>query len=161
MSAAISFDRNSTKHSWIQRVPLIELEEWLQGVEELELNVEVNLLPRIVDVDLVIGIPISPIENNRKCWVEKCGVHLIMEKSKVDSDIHGEKWDHEIDLHALGSSTIDDQRLESSLIRELQKLKIIEIRNHLTTFREAMIGEYDFLIFFTFCVETKIFIKLC
>ena len=48
-----------------------------------------------------------------------------MEKSKADSDIHGEKWDHEIDLHALGSSTTDDQRLESSLIKELQKWKII------------------------------------
>uniref|UniRef100_A0A6N2MLG8 Uncharacterized protein n=1 Tax=Salix viminalis TaxID=40686 RepID=A0A6N2MLG8_SALVM len=89
---AVTFDRNSTKHSWIQRVPLIGLEELLQGVEELELNVKVNA---------------------RKCWVEKCGVHLIMEKSKADSDIHGEKWDHEIDLHALGSSTTDDQRLES------------------------------------------------
>uniref|UniRef100_A0A6N2NBD8 TIR domain-containing protein n=1 Tax=Salix viminalis TaxID=40686 RepID=A0A6N2NBD8_SALVM len=55
---------NSTKHSWIKRVPLIE--ESLQGVEELELN----------------------IEENQKCWVEKCGVHLIMEKSKADSDIH-------------------------------------------------------------------------
>uniref|UniRef100_A0A6N2KKI9 Uncharacterized protein n=1 Tax=Salix viminalis TaxID=40686 RepID=A0A6N2KKI9_SALVM len=47
-----------------------------------------------------------------------------MEKSKADSDIHGEKWDHEIDMHALGPSTTDDQRLESSLIRELQKWKI-------------------------------------
>ncbi|KAG5224306.1 TMV resistance protein [Salix suchowensis] len=98
--------QNSTKHSWIQRVPLIGLEESLQGVEELELNVNVSLY------------------NVRKCWVEKCGVHLIMEKSKADSDIHGEKWNHEIDLHALGSSTTDDQRLESSLIRELQKGKI-------------------------------------
>ncbi|KAB5511825.1 hypothetical protein DKX38_028853 [Salix brachista] len=92
------------KMSLIQRVPLIGLEESLQGVEELELNVEVN---------------------TRKCWVEECGVHLIMEKSKADSVIDGEKWDHEIDIHALGSSTTDDQRLESSLIRELQKLKIM------------------------------------
>ena len=95
--AIVTFDRNSTKHSWIQRLPLIGLEESLQGVEELELNDQ----------------------------VEKCGVHLIMGKSKADSDIHGEKWDHEIDLPALGSSTTDDQRLESSLIKELQKWKII------------------------------------
>uniref|UniRef100_A0A6N2LJM4 TIR domain-containing protein n=1 Tax=Salix viminalis TaxID=40686 RepID=A0A6N2LJM4_SALVM len=61
MSVKVSFDRNSTKHSWIKRVPLIELEELLQGVEELELNVE---------------------------------------------------------------------RLESSLIRELPKLKIIMLKNH-------------------------------
>ncbi|KAB5511839.1 hypothetical protein DKX38_028867 [Salix brachista] len=128
-SVAVSFDRNSTKHSWIERVLLIRLEESLQGVEELELNVEVILFPRIVDP--IRGIPVRSIENNRKCWVEKCGVHLIMEKSKVDSDIHGEKWDHAIDLHALGSSTTDDQRLESSLIRELPKLKIITLRNHL------------------------------
>ncbi|KAB5512191.1 hypothetical protein DKX38_029219 [Salix brachista] len=99
--AVVNFDRNSTKHSWIQRrVPLSRLEESLQGVEELELNVKVR--------------------DALKWWVEKCGVHLIMEKSKADSDIHGEKWD----LHALGSSTTDDQRLESSLIRELPKLKI-------------------------------------
>ncbi|KAB5511833.1 hypothetical protein DKX38_028861 [Salix brachista] len=121
----VSFDRNSTKHSWIQRVPLIELEELLQGVEELELDVKVILFPRIVDP--VIGIPVRSIENNRKCWVEKCGVHLIMEKSKADSDIHGEKWDHVIDLHALGSLTTDDQRLESSLIREVPKLKIFKL----------------------------------
>ncbi|KAG5224309.1 TMV resistance protein [Salix suchowensis] len=97
----VTSDRNSSKHSWIQRVSLIKLEESLEGVEELELNVKVSLY------------------NDRKWWVEKCGVHLIMEKSKADSDIHGEKWDHEIDLHALNSSTTDDQRLESSLIREL------------------------------------------
>ncbi|KAB5512192.1 hypothetical protein DKX38_029220 [Salix brachista] len=72
--ATVTFDRNSTKHSWIQSVPLIGLEESLQGVEELELNVD--------------------------------------------------KWDPVIDLHALGSSTTDDQRLESSLIRELQKWEI-------------------------------------
>uniref|UniRef100_A0A6N2KM17 Disease resistance protein Roq1-like winged-helix domain-containing protein n=1 Tax=Salix viminalis TaxID=40686 RepID=A0A6N2KM17_SALVM len=89
MKAFITLDRNSTKHSWIKRVPLIGLEESLQGVEELELNVEVRY-------------------DGRKYWVEKCGVHLIMEKSKANSDIHGEKWDHEIDLHALGSSTTDD-----------------------------------------------------
>ncbi|KAJ6292836.1 hypothetical protein OIU78_024920 [Salix suchowensis] len=106
MKAFITLDRNSTKHSWIKRVPLIGLEESLQGVEELELNVEVRLY------------------DGRKYWVEKCGVHLIMEKSKANSDIHGEKWDHEIDLHALGSSTAVDQRLESSLIRELPKWKI-------------------------------------
>ncbi|KAJ6296786.1 hypothetical protein OIU78_022499 [Salix suchowensis] len=120
MWVKVSFDRNSTKHSWIQRVPLIELEELLQGVEELELNVAVILFPR-------------SIENNGKCWVEKCGVHLIMEKSKADSDIHVDKkgkWDHAIDLHALGSLTTDDQRLESSLIRELPKLKIIMLQNH-------------------------------
>ncbi|KAB5512263.1 hypothetical protein DKX38_029291 [Salix brachista] len=127
MSVGVSFDRNSTKHSWIRRVPLIELEELLQGVEELELNVEVFLFPRIVD-------PVRSIENNGKCWVEKCGVHLIMEKSKEDSDIHGEKWDHAIDLHALGSLTTDDQRLESSLIRELPKLKIITLTNHRNIF---------------------------
>ncbi|KAB5511834.1 hypothetical protein DKX38_028862 [Salix brachista] len=121
-----------TNRDFAKRVPLIVLEESLQGIEELELNVEVILFPRIVDP--VRGIPVSSIENNRKCWVEKCGVQLIMEKSKADSDIHGEKWDHEIDLHALGSSTTDDQRLESSLIRELQKLKIIRLKNHLTTF---------------------------
>ncbi|KAB5511819.1 hypothetical protein DKX38_028847 [Salix brachista] len=85
------------------RVPLIGLEESLQGVEELELNVNLSF---------------------EKYWVEKCGVHLIMEKSKADSDIHGEKLDHEIDLHALGSSATDDQRLESRLIRELQKWEI-------------------------------------
>uniref|UniRef100_A0A6N2LI66 TIR domain-containing protein n=1 Tax=Salix viminalis TaxID=40686 RepID=A0A6N2LI66_SALVM len=72
--AFITLDRNSTKHSWIKRVPLIGLEESLQGVEELELNVEVRLY------------------DGRKYWVEKCGVHLIMEKSKANSDIHGEKW---------------------------------------------------------------------
>ncbi|KAB5512200.1 hypothetical protein DKX38_029228 [Salix brachista] len=105
-TAAVTFDRNSTKHSWIQRVPLIGLEESLQGVEELELNVQVSF------------------SDVRKCLVEKCGVHLIMEKIKVDSDIHGEKWDHEFDIHALGPSTTDDQLLESSLIRELQKWKI-------------------------------------
>ncbi|KAJ6349185.1 hypothetical protein OIU77_006718 [Salix suchowensis] len=115
-SVVVAFDKNSTKHSWIQRVPLIGLEESLQGVDELELNVEVSLY------------------NARKWWVEKCGVHLIMEKSKADSDIHGEKWDHEIDIHALGSSTTDDQRLESRLIRELPKLKIIRLMNHLTFF---------------------------
>ncbi|KAG5224320.1 TMV resistance protein [Salix suchowensis] len=102
-TAAVTFDRNSTKHSWIQLVPLIGLEESLQGVEELELNVNLSF---------------------EKYWVEKCGVHMIMEKSKADSDILGEKWDHEIDLHALGSSTTDDHRLERSLIRELQKWKI-------------------------------------
>ncbi|KAJ6292147.1 hypothetical protein OIU76_024124 [Salix suchowensis] len=96
-SVVVAFDKNSTKHSWIQRVPLIGLEESLQGVDELELNVEVSLY------------------NARKWWVEKCGVHLIMEKSKADSDIHG-------------SSTTDDQRLESRLIRELPKLKIISWR---------------------------------
>ncbi|KAG5224245.1 TMV resistance protein [Salix suchowensis] len=101
-TTTVTFDRNSTKHSWIQRVPLTGLEESLQGVEELELNVKVRLM-----------------KNVQKCWVEKYEVHLVMEKSKADSDIHGEKWDHEIDLHALGSSTTDDQRLESSLIREL------------------------------------------
>jgi hypothetical protein len=110
-SVVVAFDRNSTKHSWIQRVPLIGLEESLQGVEELELNVEVSLY------------------NAKKWWVENCGVHLIMEKSKADSDIHGEKWDHEIDMHALGPSTTDDQRLESSLIRELQKWKITRCIN--------------------------------
>ncbi|KAG5223894.1 TMV resistance protein [Salix suchowensis] len=104
----VAFDRNSTKHSWIHRVPLIVLEESLQGVEELELYVKVNA---------------------RKYWVEKCGVHLIMEKSKADSDIDGEKLDHEIDIPALGSSTTDDQRLESSLIRELQKRKITRLSN--------------------------------
>ncbi|KAB5511836.1 hypothetical protein DKX38_028864 [Salix brachista] len=93
-SAAVTSDRNSTKHSWIQRVLLNGLEELQQGVEELELNVKVR--------------------NARKCWVEKCGVHLIMEKGKADSDIH------EIDIHALGSSTT----VESSLIRELQKWEI-------------------------------------
>ncbi|KAB5512259.1 hypothetical protein DKX38_029287 [Salix brachista] len=91
----LSFDKNSTKHSWIQHVLLIGLEESLQGVEELELNVEVNI-------------------EYQKYWVEKCGVHLIMEKSKADSDIHVEKWDHEIDLHALGSSTTDDQRIHAT-----------------------------------------------
>ncbi|XP_061944437.1 disease resistance protein RUN1-like isoform X2 [Populus nigra] len=94
--AAITFDRTITKHSWIQHIPLIGLEESLQGVEELEVNVRISLY----DV--------------RKFWVEKCGVHLIMEKNKADSD-------QEIDIHALGS---DDQQLESSLIRELQKWKI-------------------------------------
>ncbi|KAJ6857978.1 TMV resistance protein N [Populus alba x Populus x berolinensis] len=94
--AAVTFDRTITKQSWIQRIPLIGLEESLQGVEELEVNVKISLY----------GV--------RKCWVEKCGVHLIMEKNKADSD-------HEIDIHALGS---DDQRLESCLIRELQKWKI-------------------------------------
>ncbi|KAJ6349559.1 hypothetical protein OIU77_007026 [Salix suchowensis] len=139
MSVAICYDRNFTKHSWIRRVPLIELEEWmegveelLQGVEELELNVEVTLFPRIVR-----GTECrSSIKNNGKCWVEKCGVHLIMEKRKADSDIHVDKkgkWDHAIDLHALGSLTTDDQRLESSLIRELPKLKIIELTNHRST----------------------------
>ncbi|KAB5512203.1 hypothetical protein DKX38_029231 [Salix brachista] len=105
-SAVVTFDRHSIKHSWIQCVSLIGLEESMQGAEELELNVKVSS------------------SDVQKCWVEKCGVHLVMEKSKADSDIHGEKWDHEIDLHSLGSSTTDDQRLESSLIRELQKWKI-------------------------------------
>ncbi|KAB5512190.1 hypothetical protein DKX38_029218 [Salix brachista] len=93
----------SYKMSLIQCLPLIGLEESLQRIEELELNVNLSF---------------------EKYWVEKCGVHLIMEKSKADSDIHGEKWDHEIDLHALGSSATDDQRLESSMIRELQKWEI-------------------------------------
>ncbi|KAJ6349558.1 hypothetical protein OIU77_007025 [Salix suchowensis] len=97
-------DKN--KYSWIQRVPLISLEESLQSVEELELNVNVSL------------------DDVGKYWVEKCGVHLIMEKCKADSDIDGEKWDHEIDLHAPGSSTTDDQRLESSLIRELRNMEL-------------------------------------
>ncbi|KAJ6349555.1 hypothetical protein OIU77_007022 [Salix suchowensis] len=138
MSVAICYDRNSTKHSWIRRVPLIELEELLQGVEELELNVEVTLFPRINDPVRGIGTECgSSIKNNGKCWVEKCGVHLIMEKSKADSDIHVDKkgkWDHAIDLHALGSLTTDDQRLESSLIRELPKLKIIMLENHRNIF---------------------------
>ncbi|KAH8479850.1 hypothetical protein H0E87_030163 [Populus deltoides] len=94
--AAVTFGRTITKQSWIQRIPLIGLEESLQGVEELEVNVKISAY----DV--------------RKCWVEKCGVHLIMEKNKADSD-------QEIDINALGS---DDQWLESRLIRELQKWKI-------------------------------------
>jgi len=94
--AAVTFDRSITKQSWIQRIPLIGLEESLQGVEELEVNVKISLY------------------DFRKCWVEKCGVHLIMEKNKADSD-------QEIDINALGS---DDQLLESSLTRELQKWKI-------------------------------------
>ncbi|KAJ6951285.1 TMV resistance protein N [Populus alba x Populus x berolinensis] len=94
--AAVTFDRTITKQSWIQRIPLIGLEESLQGVEELEVNVRISLY----DVT--------------KCLVEKCGVHLIMEKNKADSD-------QEIDIHALGS---DDQLFESSLTRELQKWKI-------------------------------------
>ncbi|KAG5223825.1 TMV resistance protein [Salix suchowensis] len=93
MSTVVNFDKKSTKHSWIQRVPLIGLEESLQVVEELELNVNLSF---------------------ETYWVEKCGVHLIMEKSNADSDIHGE-----IDLHAT-----DDQWLDSSLIRELQKWEI-------------------------------------
>ncbi|XP_011001293.1 PREDICTED: TMV resistance protein N-like [Populus euphratica] len=40
--AAVTFDRNSTKHSWIQRISLIGSEELLQGVEELELNVKIS-----------------------------------------------------------------------------------------------------------------------
>ncbi|KAJ6349470.1 hypothetical protein OIU77_006948 [Salix suchowensis] len=103
MSTVVEFDKKSTKHSWIRCVPLIGLEESLQRIEELELNVNLSF---------------------EKYWVEKCGVHLIMEKSEADSDIHGEKWDHEIDIHALGSSATDDQRLESSMIRELQKWEI-------------------------------------
>ncbi|KAJ6349552.1 hypothetical protein OIU77_007019 [Salix suchowensis] len=106
-SAFVTFDKNSTKHSWIQRVPL---EESLQGVEELELNVKVQEL----------DTKHSAYSWVEKCWVEKCGVH---------SDIDGEKWDHEIDLHALGSSATDDQRLESSLIRELRKWKIMKLEN--------------------------------
>ncbi|CAK7340391.1 unnamed protein product [Dovyalis caffra] len=63
--------------------------------------------------------------------VAKCGVHVIMEKNNKDSDID-EKWDQDIDgqaetdivispfLHPLGSSTTDDQRLESRLTRDLQ-----------------------------------------
>jgi len=95
-TAAVTFGRNSTKHSWIQRISLIGSEESLQGVEELELNVKISFY----------DVPI--------CRVEKCGVHLIMEKNKADSD-------QEIDIDALGS---DDQLLESSLTRELQKWKI-------------------------------------
>ena len=94
--AAVTFDRNSTKHSWIQRISLIGSEESLQGVEELEVNVKISFY----------DVPI--------CRVEKCGAHLIMEKNKADSD-------QEIDIDALGS---DDQLLESSLTRELQKWKI-------------------------------------
>ncbi|KAB5511837.1 hypothetical protein DKX38_028865 [Salix brachista] len=103
MLTVVEFDKKSNKHSWIQCVPLIRLEESLQRIEELELNVNLSF---------------------EKYWVEKCGVHLIMEKSKADSDIDGEKWDHEIDLPALGSSATDDQRLKSRLIRELQKWEI-------------------------------------
>uniref|UniRef100_A0A6N2M9C6 NB-ARC domain-containing protein n=1 Tax=Salix viminalis TaxID=40686 RepID=A0A6N2M9C6_SALVM len=77
-SVAVTFDRHSIKLSWIQRVSLTGLEESTQGAEELELNVKVSS------------------SDVRKCWVEKCGVHLVMEKSKADSDVHGEKWDHEI-----------------------------------------------------------------
>uniref|UniRef100_A0A6N2KWJ0 TIR domain-containing protein n=1 Tax=Salix viminalis TaxID=40686 RepID=A0A6N2KWJ0_SALVM len=69
--AFITSDINSSKHSWIQRVLLAGLEESLQGVEELELNFKVSWFTYV-----------------GKCWVEKCGVHLIMEKSKADSDIH-------------------------------------------------------------------------
>ncbi|KAJ6857975.1 TMV resistance protein N [Populus alba x Populus x berolinensis] len=94
--AAVTFDRTITKQSWIQHIPLIGLEESLQGVEELEVNARISLY----DV--------------RRCWVEKCGVHLIMEKNRADSD-------QEIDINALGS---DDHWLESSLTRELQKWKI-------------------------------------
>ncbi|KAL9381662.1 hypothetical protein Peur_024697 [Populus x canadensis] len=94
--AAVTFDRNSTKHSWIQRISLIGSEELLQGVEELEVNVKISFY----------DVPI--------CRVEKCGAHLITEKNKADSD-------QEIDIDALSS---DDQLLESSLTRELQKWKI-------------------------------------
>ncbi|KAB5512198.1 hypothetical protein DKX38_029226 [Salix brachista] len=83
MSAAVNFDRNSTKYSWIQRVPLIGLEESLQGVEELELNVKVRLY------------------DDRKCWVEKWGVHLIMEKSKADSDFMFDKRVAKVENHWL------------------------------------------------------------
>ncbi|KAB5512169.1 hypothetical protein DKX38_029197 [Salix brachista] len=83
MSAAVNFDKNSTKHSWIQRVPLIGLEESLQGVEELELNVKVRLY------------------DDRKCWVEKWGVHLIMEKSKADSDYMFDKRVAKVENHWL------------------------------------------------------------
>uniref|UniRef100_A0A6N2L5G3 TIR domain-containing protein n=1 Tax=Salix viminalis TaxID=40686 RepID=A0A6N2L5G3_SALVM len=61
--AVLNFGRNSTKLSWINRIHYITLEESLQGVEEVELNVKVR------------GSSDAP-----KCWVEKCGVHLIMEK---------------------------------------------------------------------------------
>uniref|UniRef100_A0A6N2KPL9 TIR domain-containing protein n=1 Tax=Salix viminalis TaxID=40686 RepID=A0A6N2KPL9_SALVM len=96
----------NSKMNLIQLVPLIGLEESLQGVEELELNVNLSF---------------------EKYWVEKCGVHMIIEKSKADSDIHGEKWDHEIDLHALGSSTTDDQRGEEispQLLRAIEGSRI-------------------------------------
>ena len=41
--AAVTFDRTITKQSWIQCIPLIGLEESLQGVEELEVNVRISL----------------------------------------------------------------------------------------------------------------------
>ncbi|KAJ6296881.1 hypothetical protein OIU78_022581 [Salix suchowensis] len=109
--AVLDFTTGYSTEPFTGRVPLIGLEESLQGVEELELNVEVYTY------------------FVHKYWVEKCGVHLIMEKSKADSDIDGEKWDHAIDLHALGSLTTDDQRLESSLIRGLQEWKITTLLN--------------------------------
>jgi hypothetical protein len=41
--AAVTFGRTITKQSWIQRIPLIGLEESLQGVEELEVNVKISV----------------------------------------------------------------------------------------------------------------------
>ncbi|KAJ6296880.1 hypothetical protein OIU78_022580 [Salix suchowensis] len=96
--ALLNFGRNSTKLSWINRIQFptkARLEESLQGVEELELNVKVRGL-----------------SDARKCWVEKCGVHFIMEKDKAEK-------------YSMRASTPDDQRMQSILIRELLEGKIV------------------------------------
>ncbi|KAJ6292178.1 hypothetical protein OIU76_024151 [Salix suchowensis] len=114
--AVLNFGRNSTKLSWINRNFLLEFElESLQGVEEVELNVKVR------------GSSDAP-----KCWVEKCGVHLIMEKDKADSDSDSDTVDWI-------ASTPDDQRMQSILIRELQEEKIIGYKEDYSQYGEASI----------------------
>uniref|UniRef100_A0A6N2KAW8 Uncharacterized protein n=1 Tax=Salix viminalis TaxID=40686 RepID=A0A6N2KAW8_SALVM len=100
--AVLNFGRNSTKLSWINRDYFSGFElESLQGVEEVELNVKVR------------GSSDAP-----KCWVEKCGVHLIMVKEKASTP---DDWKQIFEY----ASTPDNQRMQSILIRELQEGKII------------------------------------
>ncbi|KAJ6349179.1 hypothetical protein OIU77_006713 [Salix suchowensis] len=94
--AVLNFGRNSTKLSWIKRMSKLYTKESLQGVEEVELNVKVGGLSDV-----------------RKCWVEKCGVHLIMEKDKADSDSYS---DLDLDIQNLTgiASNPDDQRMQTT-----------------------------------------------
>ncbi|KAB5511827.1 hypothetical protein DKX38_028858 [Salix brachista] len=103
--AVVNFGRNSTKLSWINRDYL--LEGSLQGVEEVELNVKVR------------GSSDAP-----KCWVEKCGVHLIMVKDKAK--------------YSMRASTPDDQRMQSILIRELQEGKFIGYKRRSIHFKPLL-----------------------
>ncbi|KAG5223890.1 TMV resistance protein [Salix suchowensis] len=109
--AVLNFGRNSTKLSWINRRRLRGFElESLQGIE-LELNVKVRGL-----------------SDARKCWVEKCGVHFIMEKDKADD------WKEILEY----ASNPDDQRMQSIFRRELQEGKIIGYKKRSIHFKPLL-----------------------